>query len=54
MKNKVRQIEDIITTLDDRDNIELFLFDESDKGMDTLQSALEESELVKNTDGGAK
>ena len=53
MSNKKRQPEDIITTLDDRDNIELFMFDSNDKGLKTLQSALEESRLVKNENGGA-
>ena len=53
MSYKKRQPEDIITTLDDRDNIELFMFDSNDKGLETLQSALEESRLVKKENGGA-
>lgn len=53
MSSKIRQPEDIITTLDDRDNIELFMFDSDDKSLETLRSALEESRLVKKENGGA-
>jgi hypothetical protein len=54
MASKNRFLEDIITTLDDRDNIELYLFDENDRVLETLQSALEESHLNKKRDGGAQ
>lgn len=47
MKYKERKIEDTITTLDDRDNIELFMFEPGSQGEITLQSALEESDLNK-------
>lgn len=47
MKHKERNLEDIITTLDDRDNVELFMFEPGSQGEITLQSALEESDLNK-------
>ena len=54
MENKNRTIEDKITTLDDRDGVEFFMFEPNDKALDTLQSALEISRLNKERDGGAQ
>lgn len=53
MSKKIRYKEDVITTLDDRDNIELYMFEDNDPCLDTLQSALKESQPNKNRDGGA-
>lgn len=54
MKCKNRTIEDKITTLDDRDGVEFFMFEPDDRALETLQSALEISRLVKERDGGAQ